>query len=264
MSPISSSESRTSERVDRQDDCAATSAPDRYRCSDYLRLDVGKGFELVQAKAGPPAIIPARTAKLLARCSTFKTLDAHAQDYVVGATTPNQDTQDPSSTRHGHRLIRRLARILNWSSESEGRLTDFDRTAIPESRESIRAQLQTLVDAGLLLSEQEFVEHYKKVQVGSAPEKIKSVGIVTCGRPESLRCSVTSYLENAKRHGRVVDFVVVDDSKDSFIRDRNQQTLRSLRDYFGVEIVYAGLEQKSSFARELATWDRRPVPIATR
>jgi len=84
-----------------------------------------------------------------------------------------------------------------------------------------------------------------------APAEITSLGILTCDRPEALRRALAGYIQNIKRSGRTTDFVVVDDSAAAETRDACRQMLRSLSARYGATILYAGLEEKTRYARRL-------------
>ena len=80
---------------------------------------------------------------------------------------------------------------------------------------------------------------------------IASVVFRTCNRPDVLRRGLESYLENCLRHGRSNDFVVMDDSTSPAIRRDCRDMLSELKRRYGVEVLYAGLEEKQQFARRL-------------
>ena len=78
--------------------------------------------------------------------------------------------------------------------------------------------------------------------------RITSIGFPTCNRPEVLARGLASYAE-ADRSRR---FVVMDDSRDPAVRAEYRRRLSALREQLGVEILYAGLEEKRRFAGALA------------
>jgi len=82
-------------------------------------------------------------------------------------------------------------------------------------------------------------------------DTITAVGIVTRGRPESLRACVESYLENCRYHERSPEFIVTDDSTDGDPRVRTQSALQRLRDH-GASICYGARAEKLGFAEALA------------
>jgi hypothetical protein len=90
---------------------------------------------------------------------------------------------------------------------------------------------------------------------------ISSAGIITCDRLPALERGLSSYLENARRHGRRCDFVVVDDSPGAETRQACRRLLRRLGDRWEAPILYAGLEEKARFARELGALTGVPSEV---
>jgi hypothetical protein len=88
--------------------------------------------------------------------------------------------------------------------------------------------------------------------------RITSIGFPTCNRPDVLERGISSYAE-AARHRR---FVVMDDSKDPAVRDEYRRRLADLRRRLGVEIAYAGLEEKRRFVEAL-TAEGIPPDVVT-
>jgi hypothetical protein len=80
---------------------------------------------------------------------------------------------------------------------------------------------------------------------------IASLGIPTRDRPQSLLRCLTGYIETALRFGRKHDYVVIDDSRRAEVRRENQALLHSLQQRFGVEIYYAGPEEKARYVEAL-------------
>lgn len=83
------------------------------------------------------------------------------------------------------------------------------------------------------------------------PPPITAVGVVTHNRPDSLRRCLQSHIENVKAYGRATAFAVMDDSDKPEIRNQIREMLRVLRQAYGVEIAYAGEEEKRRFAAAL-------------
>jgi hypothetical protein len=80
---------------------------------------------------------------------------------------------------------------------------------------------------------------------------IRTLGIPTRDRTESLRRCVATHLESARRHGRALDCAVIDDSGDPAVREHNRAALRALRDSHDADIYYAGPEERARFAAAL-------------
>ncbi|MFI5351205.1 MAG: hypothetical protein ACHQ2Z_16795 [Elusimicrobiota bacterium] len=80
---------------------------------------------------------------------------------------------------------------------------------------------------------------------------ISSVGIVTKNRVAGLENVLSSYVDNAKSFGRAARFSIMDDSTGFRTRAECRRMLRRLGAREGVEMSYAGLEEKTDFARAL-------------
>ena len=83
------------------------------------------------------------------------------------------------------------------------------------------------------------------------PAEIRSIVIPTCNRVSVLRRGLASYIESGKQHGRENNYVVSDDSRSPQARAGCKQMLGELGREYGVEILYAGLEEKLRYARRL-------------
>ena len=81
---------------------------------------------------------------------------------------------------------------------------------------------------------------------------LREVAIVTCGRPEALRRCLVSHARHARAHGRIIEHVVVSDTRAPADRDSERAMLRGLEREVGVTIRYAGSEEKRRFASLLA------------
>jgi hypothetical protein len=122
----------------------------------------------------------------------------------------------------------------------------------PEQESELRQQLAALARAGFLLSPRQLAEHCRRLPPSPEPlPRIRSVGIPTRDRTASLGRCLTGFIENGLRHGRSHDYVVSDDSHDPDRRRANRLLLRSLGQRFGVEMAYAGPEEKTRFAEAL-------------
>ena len=93
------------------------------------------------------------------------------------------------------------------------------------------------------------------------PPSIASIGFVTRNRGEALRRALVSYIENCRQFGREVDFAVMDDSEEASTREQHRELLRSLGRRYGVEILYAGLEEKQRYAEAMVRADRVPPEV---
>lgn len=79
---------------------------------------------------------------------------------------------------------------------------------------------------------------------------ISSIGVVTRNRPDCLQRCVASYAAATRADGRVVRFVITDDS-DEQRADQNLSLLRELSATHDVPIWYAGVQEKQQFIAKL-------------
>lgn len=73
----------------------------------------------------------------------------------------------------------------------------------------------------------------------------------TCNRVESAVRSLRTYLENSREFGIECEYVVYDDSQSATVRQDYRRALGQLRKEFNVPLLYAGLEEKVLFLRQL-------------
>jgi hypothetical protein len=126
--------------------------------------------------------------------------------------------------------------------------------------EAVRELLFGLVSMGLLISHEDLAERLGQIVGPEAPPTISVVGVLTCNRPSALRRVASTTLENASRHGRRVELVVVDDSDEEH-QQANLAVLHELKDRYGIDVWYAGRAEKAAFARALA--EHCAIPLAT-
>ena len=90
---------------------------------------------------------------------------------------------------------------------------------------------------------------------------ITSVVFRTCNRPDALLQGLTSYIENCRRYERTNDFVVMDDTARPDTRREYREMLCELKRRYGVDIAYAGLEEKQQFTQRLIEMDSFPGEV---
>lgn len=212
-----------------------------YRTGDIERVPIRHNSELVYSRTSRCSqIFSADVAELLSLCRQFKTLDEHAADIGLARNLPE------------------------------------------DSIEAIKSQLTRLVEAGFLISQELLLfsgapgggltdtvlleanisgERAPKDALPAAGPAIASVGILTCNRLEGLKRSLTSYIENSKQYGRTNDFVVMDDSASPQTRESYRRLLRELAAEYGVEIFYAGKEEKMTYAKALIEKGGLPAEV---
>ncbi|MFP5263070.1 MAG: amino acid adenylation domain-containing protein [Blastocatellia bacterium] len=206
----------------------ATGRADCYRCIDIEKFPVGNDSHLVYSRVNRKAyILDSELVGLAEHCRTFKTLSEHAAEYA-------------SDLRMGR-----------------------------ESIEKITGRLAELAGAGLMVSDKDIAgiiacssnDGANDKSDKSEQVKIRSLVCPTCDRPGALQRCLTSHVVNSKQYGRDNDYVVMDDSKSPASRKAYQAMLKSLKFDYGVDIYYAGLEQKALFAKRLI--DAKGLPPET-
>src|SRR6185436_15900319 len=83
------------------------------------------------------------------------------------------------------------------------------------------------------------------------PLRVETMAFPTCNRPAVLERGLASHAGAAREHGRALRFAVLDDSPDPAVREEYRSRLAALRRRLGVEISYAGREEKLRFAAAL-------------
>ncbi len=198
----------------------------QYRIADVAFFPVGNQHVLAYAKdTQATRLLQAPIANLLTQCSDFKTLDEHIDTYCN-------------------------KRLLNT-------------TIFEALRHKLKQILEYLVQDGYLVSSSQIRDLFKisKEQVSSP--HITSIGFITCNRVEALQRGMTSYIDHCQRFGRTHDFVVVDDSKMSTTRDTYREMLRTLKAHYGVNIAYAGFEEKMAFVKKLSNIGNIPEEVVS-
>lgn len=113
--------------------------------------------------------------------------------------------------------------------------------------------LRELIRHGLLRSRTEFLKNVQAVDdQGQAPPPITTVGWVTRDRRETLRESLQSFVSAMAGCGRAAALKVFDDSAQASQREATRVLLLELGKRLGVEVRYAGEEEKRAFAAKLA------------
>lgn len=97
---------------------------------------------------------------------------------------------------------------------------------------------------------------------GVARLKIDTFGIITANRPEALERSADSYLENLRAHGRKVNFVVTDDSRDEKTAQENKARLKKLSEKYDTPILHGWIDTKLKFIDALVKKTGAPLSIA--
>lgn len=195
--------------------------------ADVAVYPAGETRALVQARStGATSLLHATYAELLAQCREFKTLDEHLYAFYQ-------------------------RKQLNGTQMSA------------EVVQGLRCKLQQLARSGYLIPRSHIHGLFEEADASVPPSRITSLGIPTCDRVDTLQGSITSYLENCQRFGRSLEFIVVDDSSSPATRDAYRQMLRGLRERYGMSIAYAGLEEKTAYARKLSEAGQIPAEVVS-
>ena len=112
---------------------------------------------------------------------------------------------------------------------------------------SVIQQLEALARQHLLISNREVVEVCRNLPESCAPPPVSVLAVITRDRLPVLKRCLPTYIENAKEHGRDVEFVVVDNSDLANNRANMYELLRGLYSRFAVRITYSGRVEKSHF-----------------
>jgi hypothetical protein len=230
--------------------------PRRYRCTDVIVFPFGDGFDLVYCRGKRDAkILPTSVAVLMSRCREFDTIRNHALNRCRDLKLQALSSGSPASpTSFRSRLLGRL----RTHAESHR-----DRLALdPLLVEAVAKQLSELSESGFLVSDVELIEHCKDSRdATNTPGAIPSIAIPTCSRPDALERALTSYVENCKHYGRVASFVVMDDSRSPGDAGRNRQLLTTLKRRYGMELLYAGREERVRFVETLVRSSGLPSEV---
>jgi hypothetical protein len=122
----------------------------------------------------------------------------------------------------------------------------------PQDTRLARQCLVRWAEAGVLLRSGDLLDAAAAVASADTMASVRTVGVLTCDRADALGACVESFADNARRHGDDCRFVVVDDSAAPTTRADNLAALARVASAYGVEIAYAGAEEKRAYAEALA------------
>jgi len=183
-----------------------------YRTCSLQRFKLGNRQDLVHLRTTAlNKILPERIATLLDFCHSFAQIDVH---------------------------VRKICERLGYG---------------PGQFSTIKRALIELVEAGLLVSDAKILSTARNnfSQNRGAEPQTPILGITTSGRPACLLRCLQSYASNVAQFGRNARFVVVDDTGDSTVREKNLEIIGSIRRKFGIELIYIGESQRQHLASEL-------------
>lgn len=150
-------------------------------------------------------------------------------------------------------------RTLEEHADLYCRECHLDRSATP----TFGRELRRLANDGFLLSRNRFLQELFTSPSDEPVPPIATIGFPTCDRVEQLQASLSSYIEHCQRFGRGNDFAVMDDSADPSTRRAYRHMLRALQSRYGVEIAYAGLEEKVTYIDRLVETGDVPKDIVS-
>lgn len=111
--------------------------------------------------------------------------------------------------------------------------------------------LEELVRRGYLRSRSEFLESLRNRPSDGEPPPIGTIGWITAGRPAALERSVESFIANNREYKRQVRYIVLDDSREDAAVEDTRSRLAELSRRHGVEVQYAGDDEKEKYVRSL-------------
>jgi hypothetical protein len=121
-----------------------------------------------------------------------------------------------------------------------------------ETRDLLRDQLSQFVQQQLLVSEHSILDGLKGGQVSRPNHKITFLGIPTRDRTAQMTRAATSYIQHFLKYGRSINLLISDDSGQANVRQANRNALKKIGKLYGLQILYAGLEEKLRFAKLLS------------
>jgi hypothetical protein len=117
--------------------------------------------------------------------------------------------------------------------------------------QSLQAWVVPAIEAGLMISERQLIE---QCRAGAGeelpPPPLTMIGFPTGNRPELIRRALESFAENARSHGRDIEFVLADNSHDPA---PNREIARETQRRFGSRVTFFGASEKKALAAELVS-----------
>ena len=168
-------------------------------------------------------------------------------------------------------LIFSLERFNELPGHVASLVKQFDRATAGIPMESIDRTVWTdmlneLVRDGFFVSE-EYLRMDIDRRIGDVPHKelektsIATVGLPTANRPQCLQRAVASYVDQARRVGRDIACMVMDDSREEATRRRNVDILHGLHEQNGANILYADRAHLAEYGSRLAAYASVPEEV---
>jgi hypothetical protein len=216
------------------------------------RVRFSQQVELLRCRAtGKTQLLPVAISQSLGECGSFERLSDLAKR-AYGRVFLNQKATSRSFDQ---------ARTANArSSKGLGGISQMvekwqDTLARHDSRfYDLLSELRALVEAGILIPESDLIDSLRRtVPEEKATKRIRTLGVVTKDRPQSLLQCLASYLECAQsKWKRPIEVAIMDGSSDQGAIESNRSLLAQLARLHGVPIWYAGRPEKTRFATLLS------------
>ena len=227
----------------------------RYRYGENETLPFGGAKNLIYAKSSRTAkLLSAEETRLLQSCSRFLPIDKHAVACCQELELEGLKTL--STARLPGFLAKWMARLQAYADRGREGLK-----VNPQKLAAVRDQLEQYAQAGLLVSDVDLIERCRQAVVERSPARISVIGMTTRNRVDTLRRALVSYIDNCRAFGRSVEFVVIDDSGDPSVEERNQAMLEALGREHPISARYANRLQRETFASALI--DASGIPAET-
>ena len=227
----------------------------RYRFGENETLPFGGAKNLIYAKSNRTAkSLSAEQTRLLESCSRFLPIDKHAEAWCQQLELEGLKTL--STARLPGFLAKWIARLHAYADRGRE-----DLKVNPQKLAAVRDQLEQYAQAGLLVSDVDLIERCRQAVVERSPARISIIGMTTRDRVDTLQRALVSYIDNCRAFGRSVEFVVIDDSGDPVVEERNQAMLEALGREHPVSVRYANRLQRETFLTALI--DASGIPDET-
>ena len=206
------------------------------------------------APAGPPPESCAGGGAF--RASELRSLPAGNDEYLID----RRGARAEILSRFEAECLARCATYRSLGEQARAIAEEFG--ADLESAAEIRAVLESAAAKGLVAPFEDLFAGAGVAATGGAAEaggpsepspavRAESLGFVTADRPDAALRGLATYMDNARAHGREIEWVVHDDSADTATRAAYRDALDRLAAERGVALSYGGEEEKRLFASAL-------------
>jgi hypothetical protein len=227
----------------------------RYCCANLHVFPFGSNLALVISRdTGSTRLLSHSAVELLVNSQGFKTLRQHATDNCLrrklAAINILLSRKLPSF------LGKALCQLSDYVQQHD------EYFVSPRAAKALEHQLADMADLGYMVSEGECLDQVALTMPPERPHVIRSVGVVTKDRPETLLRCLTSFVNNSIHYDRDTSFTIFDDSLDSEARVQNRAALNNFeRISSKITFMYAGLEEKTQFRANLVKLGEVPPDV---